>query len=327
MLAFGSNSFITEALSLIFIRFIDYCVYSLLAYTYNIYVGLTKLDLFGGNNEAAKALYNNFSSQIYRTIAVIMIFIFAYRLLLYIMDPDGSKMPDVKTSKFIKGILFSVVLVIVMPVIFKYMGMFQYHVVSEDTIPNIILDTNATSINSGKQLAMITLMGFYHPYGTKYNTCVNATDATECSQIINMQSGDEIKERWSERMLEWCESDGYAPTELLGDEELRKAIGDDETAAGVEYFWVICTACGVLVIYFILMYAIAVGTRAVRLGVLQLIAPIPILLRMFDKKYYDPWFAEIKKTYLELFMRIAIIAFTIKVCTMVPIFIDIIFGA
>lgn len=326
MLAFGSNSFITEALSLIFIRFIDYCVYSLLAYTYNIYVGLTKLDLFGGNNEAAKALYNNFSSQIYRTIAIVMIFIFAYRLLLYIMDPDGSKMPSVKTSKFIKGILLSVVLVIVAPVIFKYMGMFQFHVVSEDTIPNIILDTNATNINPGKQLAMITLMGFYHPYETTYNTFVDAGDATECSQIIKTVNDNDITERWSERMMEWCESEGYAPTELLEDDELRKAIGDDDSASGVEYFWVICTACGVIVIYFILMYAIAVGTRAVRLGVLQLIAPIPILMRMFDKKYFDPWFGEIKKTYLELFVRIAIIAFTIKICTMVPIFIDIIFG-
>jgi hypothetical protein len=48
---------------------------------------------------------------------------------------------------------------------------------------------------------------------------------------------------------------------------------------------------------------------------------------MFGKdKFYEPWFKEMKKTYLELFIRIAIIAFVIKLCTMVPIFIGMILG-
>ena len=317
----------------LFIGLIDTAVYTILAYAYHIYVGLTRLDLFGGS-EASQKIYDNFSAQIYKTIAIVVIFIFAYRLLLYIMDPDGSKMPQTTTSTFIKGMLKSVVLVIIAPLIFEYMAIFQFDVVASNTIPNMILDTNniAGVVNDGKQLAMITLMGFYHPYDKTYNDFVTGDDIpdgdqeTKCNAIIK-QYPDGVSKEWGEQMLEWCKDKNVlSPSALTQDEELRKAVADDSDD-GVEYFWIICTVCGCIVIYFIINYAIAVGTRAVRLGFLQLIAPIPILMKMFDEKYYTPWFNEMKKTYLELFMRIAIISFIIKICTMVPLFIEIIFGA
>ena len=52
------------------------------------------------------------------------------------------------------------------------------------------------------------------------------------------------------------------------------------------------------------------------------------MLRMFGRdKFFKPWFDEIKKTYLELFIRIAIIAFVIYLCTLIPTFIDVIIQA
>ncbi len=350
MLSFGVISFVVDGMSLIFVKLIDRFVYLLLGYIYNIYVALTKLDIFGATEEG-RVMYEMFSSQIYKTIAIVMIFIFAYRLLMYIADPDGTYKSAVPTSKFIKGILYSVVMLIVAPTVFRYMSMFQFHVVSDGTITNIVLGESGGSnvINGGKQLSMITLMAFYHPYNTSYSDYVDADawkvdengnpkEITECSDImIHGPSGDEnwgnpeatdIRMKWASKMWDWCKDENaISPSIILNDDDIRKSIGDESEETGVEYFWIICTACGVGVIYFLLSYAIAVGTRAIRLGVLELVAPIPILLRMFGKdKYYAPWFNELKKTYLELFIRIAVIAFVIKLCTMVPIFIGMILG-
>jgi len=333
---------------MIFINTLDNAVYTILAVTYRIWVGITKLDLFGGS-EAGKELYDAFTGRIYAIISIAMIFIFAYRLILYILDPDGKYAPSTKSSQLIKRTILSVVLVIIAPVIFKYMGAFQYHVVSNNTIPNIILGTEGGNryIDNGKQLAMITLMGFYHPKNTSYNTFVHNVELPEngdisevCDKIIVPadQLGDGCEGKagtngnstvcgaWREAMWSWCNDEkAITPNRLLVNKDIRKSIGDDE---GAEYLWIICTAGGCLVIYFLVSYCISIGTRAVRLGFLEIIAPIPIMLRMFDPdKNFKPWMDEMKKTYLELFLRIAIIAFVIYMCTLVPTFIEIIASA
>lgn len=342
MIAFGAggavSDFITDAFSAIFISMIDHAVYTLLAFCYEVWTYLSKIDLFGAGS-AGRIIYDNFTKTIYSMLAIVMVFIFSYRLLMRIMDPDGSYSPQTSPSKFIKGIIFSIVLVIVAPLIFKYMSMFQFHVVDENTIPAMILGENGGNdiINGGKQLSMITLMSFYHPQNMTYADFVvlNEEDAngnlvrkevSSCDDIIDTHSGDQgVVAEWGEAMMDWCKSDDLTPHKILWNKDLRKSIPDE---GGAEYYWVVCTAAGCLVIYFLVCYCIAVGTRAVRLGFLEIIAPIPIMLRMFGRdKFFKPWFDEIKKTYLELFIRIAIIAFVIYLCTLIPTFIDVIIQA
>ena len=335
MLAFGFSvsDFITDAFSAIFISLLDNGVYALLAYVYRIWVGLTKLDLFGGS-EAGMEIYNTFTKNIYRIISIVMIFIFSYRLLMRVMDPDGSYSPKESAWSFIKRIIFSVILVIVCPLIFRYMSAFQYHVVSDDTIPKMILNLdnegngNNHLLDNGKQLAMITLMSFYHPYETSYDTFVVNTGAATCDEVIVDEGNlaNDTQKDWREAMYEWCDdTNAITPNKILWNRELRKTIGDED---GCEYYWVICTACGCVIIYFLIQYSIAIGTRAVRLGFLEIVAPVPLLLRMFGpEKFFQPWFKEIKKTYLELFIRIAIISFVIFLCTLVPMFIQMIAAA
>ena len=344
MLPFGSiGSYVQDAFAIIFVKLLDNVVYTILAVTYRIWVGITKLDLFGGS-DAGERIYDEFSSRIYTVIAIVMVFIFAYRLLLYILDPGGKYMPKDKSGTIVKRTALSIVLVILAPIIFKYMSVFQYHVVANNTIPSIVLGVEGGNryLDNGKQLAMITLMAFYHPVETNYNTFVKNTVPGDedlsisqvCDQIIvpvdDLKDGcntpTETCRTWRQAMYDWCnDQTALTPNKILGNADLRKAIGNSD---GTEYMWIVCTACACGVIYFLVTYCISIGTRAVRLGFLEIIAPIPILLRMFDKsKFFDPWFKEIKKTYLELFLRIAIISFVIYMCTLVPSFIEMIAGA
>ena len=349
MLAFGFSvgDFIHDAFATIFISLLDRVVYSILAVTYRIWVGITKLDLFGGS-EAGEQIYDAFTGRIYTIISIVMIFIFAYRLILYILDPDGKYTSKLKENggTLIKRTILSVVLVIVAPIIFKYMSAFQYHVVANNTIPNIVLGTEGGNryLDNGKQLAMITLMSFYHPNGTTYNTFVHNVVAGEDGNIVSVcneiivpadQLGDGCKDgtanpnicsSWRDSMYEWCSDESaITPVKIINNKEVRKVIDD---ADGTEYMWIVCTAGGCLVIYFLVAYCISIGTRAVRLGFLEIIAPIPIMLRMFDPdKNFAPWMKEMKKTYLELFIRIAVISFVIYMCTLVPTFIEMIANA
>ncbi|MCR4581620.1 MAG: hypothetical protein K5666_03825 [Bacilli bacterium] len=317
MLSIGASvgSFIMDAFCAIFIGLLDGVVYLLLSLIYAVWEVLAKVDIFGGGT-AGEKIYEQFTARIFTVISIVMVFMVAYNIIKYIMDPDGDSVK--KTSGLVKQIIISVLMCIFAPLIFKYMAVFQYHVVANNTIPNIVLGTNGGNrkISSGKQLSMVVLMSFYHPYNTSYNDFVVNPNGDNCQDIITMnQGGDEVREEWANQMLKWCEDDGSAPQEITGHENFWSQIGEEE---GCEYMWIICTGVGVLVCYMLVQYCIAIGTRAVRLGFLEIIAPFPILIKPFDKTTYDNWFKEMKTTYLELFIRIAVISFVVFVCSLIP---------
>lgn len=335
------GSFVIDTLAEMFLELIDVAVYAILTSMYNIFSAICKIDLFNTASDSAEmSIYNEFAARIYTIIGIVMVFIFAYRLILYILDPDGKY--AVKSggtaAEMVKRTVFSVVLVIVAPLIFKYMGLFQKHVVANGTIPSIILGTNGGDsryISDGKQVSMITLMSFFHPNDMTYNDFFTGADAnqydnkydycemaiTKVDKLKNCPDQDVCK-AWRTEMYNWCTAGAYfSPAKLQLNDTIGKGIRDTwfNPGTSVTYLWVLCTIGGGLVIYFIVCYSISIGTRAIKLAALQLIAPFPIFMRIFDEsKYFTPWFDEIKKTYLELFLRIAVIFFCVYVCTIIP---------
>ena len=68
---------------------------------------------------------------------------------------------------------------------------------------------------------------------------------------------------------------------------------------------------GGVIAYLLVLYCIDVGTRAVQLAFLQIIAPIPIIGYIAPKKdgIFQKWTKQCITTYLDLFIRTAIIYF------------------
>ena len=99
----------------------------------------------------------------------------------------------------------------------------------------------------------------------------------------------------------------------MNHKKLRHWVGDTMT-----YSIVLSSFAALACAYVFFIYAIDIGTRAVKLGVLQLISPVPVVLRIFPntKKSFDTWFSHLKKTYLELFIRVAVIFFALEVVKM-----------
>ncbi len=98
----------------------------------------------------------------------------------------------------------------------------------------------------------------------------------------------------------------------------------------VNYKFGISTAVGVGVIYLLLMFCIDIAVRSVKLGFLQMIAPIPILSYVDPKSGKDgmfkKWTDMCVKTYLELFMRLFALYFGIYVISLVGTFRDVVTG-
>lgn len=334
-------NWIVRTLGIIFIGLLDGVAYTLVSLSYRIFLAVSELNLFGGQSSASQAIYDTFTQRIYLVLSVVMLFVFAYQLILLIVNPDGDGTK--KTTGLLKDLVISIALVVVLPVVFRYMTVFQNHVVKNNTIGAIVLGTAPTSSSTketayGDSIGMTILMSFYHPQGTGYNTFFdtlgNLKDRDEaitaCKEAGEGDDSQDTCELWMDALEKW---DSTITGERLDipyaavtwNLKIFDTLGEDN---GTYYMWIISTGCALLVAWFFVSYAIDLGTRAVKLGFLELIAPIPVMLKIIPsmKKSFETWKGEIIKTYVELFIRLAVIFFVVKLCTLVPDFIEIIFS-
>ena len=318
--------FIWGVLALLFIHVLDGIFYKLLAAAYQIFLAVSRINIFA--TEGGMKVFSTVSTQLYTIIGIAMIFVFAYQLVLLIINPEGGNQKS--PSKLFFDTVVSVFVVLVLPTIFNYMTVFQDHVLTNGTIPAILLGTGAAEDigeDSGYKIALMVMTSFYHPNNSDYTTFYgedgklkSSSDAVDACK----QNGDDesICQTYYDALKDF--DDNKTIGSITGSSTLSKAIYKDET---MTYMWVLSTAGAICVTWFLIVYSIDIGTRAVKLGFLQLIAPIPVILRIFpqSRKSFEVWFDEIKKTYVEVFLRLAVIFFAVRLIQLIPALINSVF--
>ena len=95
----------------------------------------------------------------------------------------------------------------------------------------------------------------------------------------------------------------------------KSSIGEDIT-----YYWILSTIAGLFILFVVVSFCFDLGIRVVKLGFYQMIAPIPVLARIMpgQKKIFDNWVKAVSTTFLEVFIRVAIIYFGVLLISQVP---------
>ncbi|MBR6072924.1 MAG: hypothetical protein IKP76_01205 [Bacilli bacterium] len=310
---------VNDALFVIFNNTIDFGIYALIDVIFNVFFVLAKLDLFG-STALGQQLYEALSQRIYMIISIVMVFIFAYNLLLYVMQPDGRYVKDqMKPTAMLKRIVFSMVMLILMPLIFRYMSLFQNHVLASDTIPAMILGKEqgvSRVMTRGKRISMMTWMTFVHPVNKTYGDYINDYDAESCSEYFVSPSNDNFsvtEQGFVQSLIDNCEAQHPFWTTLVM--KKSKTWSDNEH---IEKFPIISSIAGIILLVFGIGYVYSIAGRLFRLFALQIFAPVPIMMRMFKKENFDNWFKDLLNTYIDVFVRVAVISFILFMCTILP---------
>ena len=271
-------------------------IYGLISELYQLFTEMGLLfynDTFGG-------IYNKISLL----IGVFMVFRVAFWLIELLVSPDKLTDKEKSPAKIIQKVLVSVVLLAITPTLFEYAFKFQYDIVNSQLIEKVIniedelIDKDETS----RFLTAELFSGFYKTNdGFENNACAIYTDTSrfydESIYINFYYKGKDNISNWCLNQVEKIEDKNGIITE-------EYVINFDALPA---------VAVGAFVFVMILMYCISVGTRYVQLIYLQIIAPIPIMCYLTPNKdnMLSKWVKQCTTTYLDLFIRIAIINFVI----------------
>ena len=284
---------------------IDYVIYLAINICYQLFEVVSKVEVFSTENVGV------ISRRIYTIIGIVMLFVFAYNIILAIVDPDSLSKGEKSVKNIVQNTIISIVLVTLFPLICEYMQIFQNHIIENNTIGNLIMCSTASDSGENGQkkgalnVSVTIFTAFYHPIDENKEPVT----LTECES-----SSVKLCSRYKE-MADNAKNGIGGLWNFMHDEDLKDGIYDDD----MEYLFPLSTIAGVVAAYLFLSFSLDLGVRAAKLGALKLIAPIPIFLRITKPKggQFDKWFSEFTKTYLQVFERIVIINFAMLLISFV----------
>ena len=280
--------------------FIDSIVYSLISIAYQVFIAVSKVSLYGNIDDKINAL----TDRIYVILGVTMLFVLAYNIILLILNPDkATGSGDKSLSGFLKNFVISIVLITLLPTVFDYMTKLQNDIIDSHVIESIILgssDSDSGNLEQmGSNVATIIYSTFYHPIdkddnAVSYVQCKSGSGASaSCSDYINAyDKGRTGKVK-----------------EFITDSKLEDALTSKNPT--MDFLPVVSTICGIMALLMFVSYAIDIGIRVAKLTFFQIIAPVPVILRITKPSggTFSKWSSNLIKTYLSLFLRLITIYF------------------
>ena len=261
--------------------------------------------------------------SVYTIIGIFMLFRLVYSFILYLTDPD--KINDAKegASKIIVRIVMAFVMLAFAPFVFTLLMDLQGAVLKENLIGRIFGFGEKTSTGFVVVSVPETQMNFGWLWTTKSTTeekqmimsQPTALANSVLSTFVSCQVSEEYKEKnkGSEKHQQDVR-DKEAYCRVVADYPLlvsptAVSVYQEEITYDMQFFPTIII--GFIFGALIAISCVDMAIRNVKLGVLQLMAPIPIMMYIDPKggEMFDSWLKMLLKVYAELFLRLAIIYF------------------
>ncbi len=305
------------ALNLIrkFFSWLDVVVYKCVAIIFQLIVDLANVQIF------TDSTINEFANRMYIILGLIMLFKIMISFIQILIDPDTISDKEKGAGNILKRVTISLALIALVPSIFKFAREVQGYIVP--VIPRVILGINDRATT------------------TRYDENGNEVTSESDVDVVNESNiGDTVA--WQSFLPffnynEGCEdgslklNSGYSD-ELLSvfsvgsaSEHVNDTCSEsqDENGYKYDYTFLISTAVGVYLLFILIQVAVAIAIRAIKFGICEFVAPIPIASYVdpkTSKSTFDKWVSTSVKVYLDLFTRLIIVYFVVYI--MIVIFGD-----
>jgi len=277
--------------------FIDRGIHWLIVQLYDIFLSLASFELF------EPELLQEFSTRIYGFLGVFMLFRITFSLITYLVNPDQINDKNNGIGKIVINVVVVLALILMVPTIFEMAMDLQKMIIQDNTVGKLVLGITDVGEdaqqNPGGTISWTLFSAFLID-----NTDVSCDNATVARS--NYQKAKSKKDM-----------------NLLSQDESYNAKCKD--SAGTEkyvftYHPLVAVIASIFTAYILITYCVQVGFRTIKLGLLQLLAPIPIISIIDPKSSkngaFSSWLKMCINTYLEIFVRLATLSFLIlvKVC-------------
>ena len=271
-----------------FLAFIDSMIYSLVSLLSGLLISLSEIRL-------SDSLIADFSSRIFVILGILMLFKLTMSLINVVVNPEALTDKQEGTGKIVSRIVIMLIMLLSVNWVFSFAMQAQGGIVR--TIPKLLLGTNdtldgytASEIENGdyknsstEQIAALSLKAFIAPN----DNCPNSP------YIPYWEEAETIS----------------AVTDLV-----TAVCSNDQSLYVFDYNFGISTIVGIFLVFVLVGFCVDIAVRVIKLAILQMLAPIPIISYAdpkSSKKSFDNWIKMCVSAYIELFLKLAVIYFAI----------------
>jgi hypothetical protein len=290
--------------------FIDKIIFWFISALYDLFMDISNTSIF------SQATIETFSNRIYVFLGVFMLFKLTFSFLSLMVNPEAISDKEKGAGKIVVRVIVTLVLIISVPSIFTMAYRVQNVILKDNTMGRIMLGISpARSANiqdtAGQEMSLDIFTAFFKPRPCNYND-----DQSTCSGKLTALGGKAAEaavmydEVYATKDISWFSSVVNNRATFY-----NPATAKTEDNYVFDYTYLISTIVGGFVAYILIGFVIDIGVRTVKLGFLQLIAPIPIASYVDPKSSKDGafsnWVKTCVSTYIDLFARLLLIYFVV----------------
>lgn len=298
---------------------LGWCVSTL----YSLIVQIANVNVFGDY------IYE-FMGRIYTFLAIFMVFKLSISVVNYVLNPDQLVDKAKGYSKLVQNVVIVIALLIAVPTIFDRAYELQSTILHTNVLYTIVTGRENDStfeieewngmsdeekIKSIKDDAKASGDMIKYEIMSTFIYHSDTASSEEERAAVNKKDGACIKKASDPDSAYSTVFDCLMSSNTLTNTS-EKNFGWDGGFTN-EYKFLISTLCIGFVAYVFLVFCFDVSLRCVRLGVLQLIAPIPIISLLDPNSgksgMFSKWLKDCTKTYTSLFVRLGGIFFAVEI--------------
>lgn len=282
-------------------------VYSVAKFVFEIFLILANGTVVDDINYSL--VLNNF----YIIIGVCMLFIIAFYLLKMMIDPDDSNKGTSTVRKIIINLITSSIIMALLPTIFTFMFDVQKAVVRDYNVIGRIFGYGGSVAPEtcqgddcekciGEQIKAGSYKIVNGVFTAFFNANIDSTDESSLNSVMVVQQSIEDDE--GETNLYNTIND----VDQTGKFRRYNAYVDKIRDDYIDFNWLLSIIAGCLLIYVGVSFCFDMAVRLVKLVFYQIIAPIPIYLRIVPEgkmsSVFNNWMKVTLSCYFEVYVRI-----------------------
>lgn len=277
-------------------------IYSLIVIVYNLFDKLCTARML--DNDVLKEM----STRIGYILGTIMFFYVIFSFIQMLIDPEKITNKDSGALSLVKKILIVLLLLAFSNSIFGILFKFQNEIIDKDVLPRLILPYTVEQEDKDKFGNVLTYTLIETFYQLNENIEVANTSEYEACRSVRSAFFNEIY-NYNRYSLGYICLNETVPVSA----GVKVLIANTTVDWIINFNWLLAPICGIVVLYFLINYCLKIGMRIFQIMFLEVISPMAIIGYLSPKKdnMLTKWWKIYLSTYLDVFIRIAIINFVI----------------
>ena len=280
-------------------------IYCLIVYMYKIFYNIATTRFLQSE------IVQEISANIYTLVSVVMLFAFSVTILSAIVNPDLLSDGKKGVKAVFKRAIIALMLIVVIPFAFDELYKIQETIMKNSLIEKIVvgIEYNCNSSdkskceaggNGGQVIAGTLMSAVLYPDDEMADADGNVNGSVSVSEYYSKMIAEDLP-KYIGAVAKNINATAINPE--------NANISNDEAYA-FKFNGLIAIVVGLVTVYILVIFAIDVAVRVFKMAFMELTAPISIVSYVAaGDKILSSWFKELGKTYAELFVRVAAIAF------------------